>query len=455
MGLISKTVKVKWFYKTREHYESLGYIFTNYGDEFEIKVEDLTKGSKVKVECECNSCKKKLLWNYKDYVISVKEDGTTYCRNCANKKGNNKNININKKNKKKKKTFYDWCIENNRQDVLDRWDYELNDCSPKEVRYGSHKKCWFKCDKHKEHKSELKNINSFTHGHEGSMDCKQCNSVAQYILDNFPDKDLYDVWDKEKNGDLDPWKIQKGSNIKCWFICQEKDYHENYEIRSNIFCDGIRCPYCSKSSVKVHPKDSLGQYIIDNYSEEFLWKIWSDKNNISPFEITVYSSKKVWWNCLDDKHEEYHRDCAHSTLSEFRCPKCMEERDESLLEEKTRLYLEELGYEVKTEYNCSIKPINPKSKLPLPFDNEVILENGKHLIIEVHGKQHYVVEGFYNKTEEELYKRRIRDRYKRIKCIQAGYEYLEIPYWKFDKRIKKYNYKHLINNKINEIIGII
>ena len=34
------------------------------------------------------------------------------------------------KKSKNKKSFYDWCIENNRQDVLDRWDYELNDCSP-------------------------------------------------------------------------------------------------------------------------------------------------------------------------------------------------------------------------------------------------------------------------------------------------------------------------------------
>ena len=33
-------------------------------------------------------------------------------------------------NKKNKKSFYDWCVENNREDILDRWDYELNDCSP-------------------------------------------------------------------------------------------------------------------------------------------------------------------------------------------------------------------------------------------------------------------------------------------------------------------------------------
>ena len=117
-----------------------------------------------------------------------------------------------------------------------------------------------------------KYINHFTSGQEGSMSCKQCNSIARYILDNFPNKKLEEVWDYEKNGDLDPWNIDKGSNKKYWFICQERGYHGSYEIISNTFYSGARCPFCS--SIKVHPLDSLGQYIIDNYEEEFLWKIW-------------------------------------------------------------------------------------------------------------------------------------------------------------------------------------
>ena len=51
--------------------------------------------------------------------------------------------------------------------------------------------------------------------------------------------------------------------------------------------------------------------------------------------------------------------------------------------------------------------------------------------------------------EEYLYERKLIDRYKRIKCMQAGYEYLEIPYTAFDK---KETYKDLIDNKIKEIL---
>ena len=525
MGLKTKTVKLKWSPSNKKHYESLGYVYTKIGDEFEVKVEDLTKGSQAKIECSCDNCKKPLIWEYSAYIKYVKENEKTYCRNCAKKLyGGEK---ARKTRLKNGKSFYDWCIENNRQDVLDRWDYELNDCSPKDINCYTRKKIWFKCNRHSEHKSELKNVQGFVIGQEGSMSCKQCNSfaqwcadngrqdvldrwdyelndcspseisyasniskwfkciiheehkselkaisrltcgnqegsiecnqcnsIAQYILDNFPNKKLEEVWDYENNGDLDPWEISRGCHIKIWIKCQEKDYHGSYEITSYWFCKGIRCSFCDGK--KVHPLDSLGQYIIDNYEEEFLWNIWSDKNDISPFEIGIHSNKKVWWNCPDDKHESFKRDCSSSVMYEFRCPKCSEEKEESIIEEKTRLYLEELGYEVKTEHNCTIRPINPKTSRPLPFDNEIVLENEKHLIIEVHGSQHYDYHFFMvrkkitkKEAEKELHYQQVKDRYKRIKCIQAGYEYLEIPYTAFNKED---TYIKLIDNKIKEIL---
>ena len=116
-----------------------------------------------------------------------------------------------------------------------------------------------------------------------------------------------------------------------------------------------------------------------------------------------------------------------------------------------------MGYEIKTEHNCTIRPTNPKTGHPLPFDNEIELENGKHLIIEVHGRQHYYHDYYMTRmkitkeeAEGELHKRKLYDRYKRIICIQAGYEYLEIPYTAFNK---KETYKKLIDNKIKEILN--
>ena len=345
------------------------------------------------------------------------------------------------------KSFEQWCIENNRQDVINRWDYELNGCSPKDVCYGTNKKYWFKCLTHPEHKSELKDIHSFTNGQEGSIKCKQCNSIAQWFIDN--NLDIKDYWDYEKNGDLNPWIISRGSKKKIWIKCQEKDYHGSYEIVcKNFTINNARCPYCNNHHGLVHPKDSLGQKIVDKYGEQYLRNIWSNKNEKSPFEIAPNSIELFWWDCPDGKHEPCQKNANHMTTLEYRCSKCAEERKESIIEEKTRIYLQELNYIVKTEHNCSIRPINPKTKQKLLFDNEIILENGKHLIIEVHGEQHYKL-GVFNNTKKELHYQQVKDRYKRIKCIQEGYEYLEIPYTAFDK---KETYKKLIDYKIKEIL---
>ena len=382
MGLITKTVKVKWGARNKNHFENLGYIYTKMGDEFEVKVEHLPKGSHVEVKCICNNCGCELTWVYYDYIKRVKENGNTYCRKCLNiLYGEKKKIKTRLKNSK---SFEQWCIENNKKHIIDRWDYELNDCKPNEISYGTTKKYWFKCDKHSKHKSELKNLNSFTQGKNGSIECKQCNSFAQWMLDN--NLKIEDYWDYNKNI-ISPWDISYGCKTKVWIKCQEKYYHGSYEITCKNFIIGNRCPCCSGR--KIHPKDSLGQYIIECNSEEFLWKIWSDKNNKSPFEYALQSNKEVWWKCLDNKHEDYKRSCANSYARDFRCPQCSNERTESLGEERVRLYLKELGYITLHEHNCTIRPINPKTKRTLPYDNEIILDNGEHLIIEVHGYQHY------------------------------------------------------------------
>lgn len=443
--LISKTAKVKWSYKNKKYYESLGYKFTKISDEFEVKVEDLTDGSGATVVYCCDDCGIEKSSYYKDYLRAINKQGLYYCQKCSHKHIDKKHNYINKE-----RTLYGWCIEHNRQDMLDRWDYELNKCSPKDIYYGTGGKYYFKCNNHPEHKSELKALAGLTREEHINIFCNQCNSIAQWFIDN--NLDINDYWDFEKNT-INPWDISYGnSSKKCWFKCTEKDYHGSYKMTCNNFTSNKqRCPYCNNRNGKIHTKDSLGQHIIDNYGEEFLWSIWSDKNKKTPFEYAPKSNIEVWWKCMGGEHEDFKRSVASSTFCEFRCPKCVEEMNNSIIEEKTKIYLEELGYEVLTEHKCTIRPINPKTKMPMPFDNEITLENGKHLIIEVHGGQHYKEVTGYHKNK--LHQRKLYDRYKRIKCKQAGYEYLEIPYTAFEGENKE-QYKQMIDDKIKEILNI-
>lgn len=455
--LLIKTIIIKWHHTNKEWYESKGYVFTNWKEELKIKVEDLPKGSNVfiEVKCDCEDCKDPYLKpiKFQTYTKYVKEDGKYYCHKCAIKLFSGKTA-VQNKLKNGSKSFEQWCLENNRQDILDRWDNELNAGKANEVCYKSSKKYWFKCPLG-EHLSELKSINNFVIGYEGAMICNYCNSFANWGIITLGDDFLSRYWSDRNT--VSPWEISKRTDSFTVLIkCQEKDYHEDYETNCDKFVRGYRCIYCK--GVKIHPFDSLGKLLED----KGLLHLWSDKNNKSPYEFPPHTHQKVHWKCECGKHEDYERNIDGSYSSEFRCAKCVDERKESVLQEKTKNYLLNLGYEVLHEQFCSIKPKNIiehptiKRKGYLRYDNEIIINN-QRLIIEVHGSQHYNADNKWHLKSSEKYNTTIqqefeyiqaKDRYKRIYAKSKGYFFLELPYYAFDKED---TYKTLINNKINEI----
>lgn len=479
MGLISKTVKVKWWVTNKKYYESKGYKFTKWKDEFEVDIEDIGKGcnSYVEIEYDCECCKNKgitlTLWG--NYKKAVKNDGQIYCRKYSNKiYGKEKMIITNLKNSE---SLGYWLLKNLslRQaiSIIVRWDYEKNRKDIREVSFSSKgingKGYWFKCPKDI-HASELKQVHNFTNKSKNKntstiLECTACNSFAQYGYDNIDRDFLSKYWDWERNKELgiDPWTISYASQKKVYLFCQEKSYHESYLIQCHNFINGSRCSYCY-GNYKIHRFDSLGWL----YPESFIY--WSKKNKKSPYEYSPHSTKKVWWKCLDSKHKDYERSVYESSRVFFRCPECVQERTESILQEKTRLYLEKnYDYEILHEYNCSLNPKNiivPPNNINkgrgggiLRYDNEILI-NDKHLFIEVMGQQHDIEENLYHKQhsviynttlKEELEYQIAKDKYKEQCVYNQGknYYYLAIWYYDFDKQD---TYKKLIDNKVNEIL---
>lgn len=449
MGLITKEVEIG-LSNNIKYYESLTYTIPKYidaqdrlkvkqGTKIKVKIEDLPDGSGAKVDVQCDSCKDIKNIKIDNYKTYVKEDGKYYCRKCATK------LFREKKTRKTKlengKSFEQWCIENNRQDVLDRWDYELNNCDPSGICCGTNKKYYFKCPR-QVHKSELKQICSLTSFSQKNIDCHRCNSFVQWGIDNLGEDFLEKYWDYQKNININPWEITKNSHKKVWIKCQEKNYHGSYDVNCYNFINvNNRCSFCSNH--KIHLKDSLATLFPQAI------EIWSDKNKKSPYEYSPKSNQEVYWKCQKEKHNDYKRNINNSNRSDFYCPECVKERDESFLQEKVRLYLNKLNYSLFHEYNCILKCINPKTNYQLPYDNEIII-NDEHLIIEVHGQQHYhEVSGKWFNRNFDLHYQKIKDRYKRMYAKSQGYNYLEIPYWTDDKNK---TWKMMIDEKIRKVI---
>lgn len=405
MGLISKKVNVVLNPSNVQHYETIGYYIPR------------RKNKQGKITIPRNT---KILVNVED----LPEHSNVKVKiKCDNPNCNNPVIKL-------------WKWQDYRRSVKENNKVYCNKCS----------------------------INLFGRNKQNKTRLLKSKSFAQYLIDTYGQDALEKYW-SDKNT-LDPFNIGFCSNKKIWIKCQIYDYHEDYLIRCNDFMNGGRCSYCG--NFKVHPKDSFGQYIIDNYGQEFLDKIWSNKNKKSPFEYAPHSDKKVWWKCLDNKHDDYKRGIDNSYRCEFRCPKCIQERTESMLQEKVRLYLESFGYKVLHEKKCTLKPKNTiiapnnnskkRRKGFLRYDNEILINNN-HLFIEVMGSQHNDINALYHKqtakkygntSQQELDYLQAKDNFKKQYVYNQGknYYYLAIWYYDFDKND---TYKKLINDKIKEI----
>lgn len=207
-----------------------------------------------------------------------------------------------------------------------------------------------------------------------------------------------------------------------------------------------KCIYCIGR--KVHPFDSFGR----KHKEAVA--LWGDQNQKTPFEYAPSSNQQVWFRCENGIHKDYRRSINEVHRRGFRCPECAKLHKESCLQQKVRLYFNDLGYSLLHEYECTIIDTNPINGYKMPYDNQE--DNTLKLIVEVHGRQHYEVDKLtimqalrQNKEPEEILKyQQWRDKHKREYALSCGYHYLEIPYW----AIKNEIYKTLINDKIQEVL---
>lgn len=388
--------------------------------------------------CKCMNCGRE-----KMVKASSLKDLIFGCR-CTRSKNNTPK----KYPKLKTVSFQDWCTQNSRQDLLDRWDYELNQYTPDVIACKSGYKIFFKCPAG-QHKSKAVVLSSITNN-GNKLECDECkleeSSFGRWCEIHKPH--VLDLWDYGLNN-ASPYDITCGTHKKYYFKCSRGLHESQLKTVSKITGrgDDIICNKCN----------SLGQFILDHYGPNGLDTIWDyEKNNVDPFEIARCAKRYVYIKCINNSnHRSYPISCSNLTKGRG-CPECKREREESKLQEKVRTYIEEnYGYNIIHEYSCDIKAVNPKTNYVLPYDNQVIISNN-NLIIEVHGIQHYEINSYVKLTakkhniapEVELAELQWRDEYKKNYAIAQGYYYLEIPYW----TEKDESYKNLIDSKIQEIL---
>lgn len=278
-------VTVKWRRDNIEYYLSQGIPFTKLGNEFEIDVKLLQKGSGLKVKYICDYClgenqvsENDKVKQYKILIDSRKglEKDTCFNTECKNKRRKEGFIRIINEQKR--------TLVHTHPNLAEQWS-ERNQENPTQFASGSREKVWWNCKQNHEWQAE---INDRCKTNSGCPYCAGQKACFDNCLEtNYPE--LSKEWNFLKNEKLTPLDVLPRSNKKVWWKCDRG--HEWEAAVSSRTGMGTNCPYCNNK--KVCTDNCLAT------TNPTLTKQWDyEKNeNLTPYDVVSGSGKEVWWKC--------------------------------------------------------------------------------------------------------------------------------------------------------------
>ena len=274
-----------------------------------------------------------------------------------------------------------------RPDLIQEWNYELNDADPQDYTPNSGKKVWWKCGAGHSWKST---IDSRNRGDVGS-NCPYCAGKRASAENNLSKSHplASQEWDYEKNYPLQPQDVLPSSNKRAWWLCA-KGHSYQAVIHAKVVsqASSAGCPYCSNK--KVNSENNL-QVLHPKLSAE-----WNPKNKKTPADFVPGSNQKIWWVC--SRGHEWKTSIAHRALNGRGCPYCTNQSSRNEL--RLLAELETLSEVVKH-----------RTKLE-GFEYDVCIESEK-VLIEYDGSYWHA-----DKTEQDMRKT--------VSALQQGYRIIRV-----------------------------
>ncbi len=264
--------------------------------------------------------------------------------------------------------------------LVDEWDYEKNgsltpfDIGPS-VNYRFH---WV-CTVNPEHKWDVE-ARDRTRG-RGCPYCKGHKKVLpeDSLAQKFPE--ILNIWDYEKNKNINPEKVTPLSAKLFWWKCSKGDDHR-WQQKPNVIVGNFTggktsrlggCPYCDGK--RVSKTNSLAQLYPD------VAKFWHpEKNSKTPDEVVAKSDKRVWWfcsNCGLEWQTTPHAKTAHGGTE---CPECQLQHVS-----KTEI---KIAHEIKLFFECEFGAKTLVKGKDKKWDVDIFIRN-LGLVIEYDGAYYH------------------------------------------------------------------
>ncbi|MDO4188243.1 MAG: zinc-ribbon domain-containing protein [Lachnospiraceae bacterium] len=132
-------------------------------------------------------------------------------------------------------------------DLLEEWDFAKNiDITPFEILPYSSKKVWWRCENNHSYNANVSNKVA------NNTQCSYC-SGRKVCVDNCLSTTCPEVaeqWNYEKNGEVTPNDVTKGSHMKIWWKCPKGHEWEDM-VYHRTRTKNHPCPICMKRSLNV------------------------------------------------------------------------------------------------------------------------------------------------------------------------------------------------------------
>ena len=183
------------------------------------------------------------------------------------------------------------------------------------------------------------------------------------IPNSFGEKhpELLKYWDYDKNKDITPYIFPEHSNDKIYWKCPDCNHKWRSTINSMSNSNG--CPICGLAirgkhySMKVCETRSLEKLAPDELLDEFVYEL----NDLSPSEVSIGSSKPLYWKC--HKCGYVWKASARARMNNSGCPRCSGRVPMEGVDDLGTLYPEQIldwDYNKNTSLPSEYLPGSPK-----------------------------------------------------------------------------------------------
>ena len=203
--------------------------------------------------------------------------------------------------------------------VAELWDYEKNGNLKPEAVFASStlQEIWLKCPKDGySWKKKVREIAFYSWERVGTSGCPACSgrtkkSEKQPMLAENYFEFVIDYWNFEKNESigLNPEKVTLASNKKAWFKCPKDANEWQANIGATVIQQWSKgnagCRVCNGTHLRKKGVWEKAGKLLEEFPDEVA-KYWNYRNNelkLNLSEITIGSSREVWFKCPIDNHE--------------------------------------------------------------------------------------------------------------------------------------------------------